>query len=72
MLAGPEEATVIGNLAVQALALGELASLDEARRVVRASFALDRRTSPAPSAAWSDARARFDRLTEAPQEAVSR
>ena len=38
-LAGPEEATLVGNLLVQAMALGEIASLAEAREVVRASFA---------------------------------
>src|SRR5919106_6610300 len=40
VLAGPEEATVIGNLAVQAFALGDVSSLEEARRVVRASVPL--------------------------------
>ena len=35
---GPVEATVVGNLLVQAIALGELGSLEEAREVVRASF----------------------------------
>ena len=39
VLAGPEEATLLGNLLVQAIALGEIASLEEAREVVRASFA---------------------------------
>ena len=39
VLAGPEEATVIGNLLVQAIALGELGSLADAREVVRRSFA---------------------------------
>ena len=38
VIAGPEEATLVGNLLVQAMALGELASLDEAREVVRRSF----------------------------------
>ena len=38
MLAGPEEATLVGNLLVQAMALGEIGSLREARDVVRASF----------------------------------
>jgi rhamnulokinase len=59
VLAGPEEATTIGNLLVQAIALGELSSLDEAREVVRASF------SPSvhePTADWREARARFDEL----------
>jgi rhamnulokinase len=68
VLAGPEEATLIGNLAVQALALGELASIDEARRVVRASFPLTR-YEPSDASAWADAYARFDEL--APEEALT-
>jgi hypothetical protein len=68
VLAGPEEATVLGNLAVQALALGELATLDEARGVVRASVELTA-YEPSGAAAWVDARARFDAL--APQEALT-
>ena len=38
VVAGPVEATAIGNLMVQALGLGEVGSLDEARQVVRNSF----------------------------------
>ena len=38
VIAGPVEATAIGNLMVQALGLGEVGSLDEARQVVRNSF----------------------------------
>ncbi len=34
VIAGPAEATVIGNIAVQMIALGELSSLEEARRVI--------------------------------------
>jgi rhamnulokinase len=68
VLAGPEEATVIGNLAVQAIALGELASLDEARRVVRTSFPLTL-YEPRAGDAWDDARARFAGL--ATQEALT-
>jgi sugar (pentulose or hexulose) kinase len=34
VLAGPVEATALGNVLVQALALGELADLSELRRVV--------------------------------------
>jgi rhamnulokinase len=72
VLSGPEEATVIGNLAVQALALGEVGSVDEARRVVRASIPLTP-YEPAAEPGWSEARARFDRLSvSAPQEAVTR
>jgi rhamnulokinase len=60
VLAGPEEATTIGNLLVQAMALGELGSLEDARAVVRASF------EPVvyePSEDWCEARARFDELS---------
>jgi len=58
VLAGPEEATLIGNLLVQAMALGELSSLEELREVVRASF--DQTVyEPTPSTGWQEARARF-------------
>jgi rhamnulokinase len=58
VLAGPEEATLIGNLLVQAMALGELSSLAELRDVVRASFA-QTVYEPTPSNRWRQARARF-------------
>ncbi len=61
VLAGPEEATLLGNLLVQAIALGEIASLAEARDVVRASFE-PTRYEPSPSAEWEDARGRFAQL----------
>jgi rhamnulokinase len=57
VVAGPAEATVIGNLVVQAIALGELASLEEARSVVRASFEQTVH-EPQDSAAWREARER--------------
>jgi rhamnulokinase len=58
VLAGPAEATVVGNLLVQALALGELSSVDEGRELVRASF-VQQRYEPASDAAWREARERF-------------
>jgi rhamnulokinase len=61
VLAGPEEATLLGNLLVQAMALGEIASLAEARDVVRASFA-PTTYEPVRSADWQEARERFARL----------
>jgi rhamnulokinase len=64
VLAGPEEATLIGNFLVQAMALGQISSLAEAREIVRASFPL-RTYEPAGSADWLDARERFARLTQA-------
>lgn len=38
---GPFEATVVGNALMQAVSLGELADLAEARRVIRASFDIE-------------------------------
>ena len=40
VLAGPAEATEVGNLVVQAIALGELSSVQEGRELVEASFPL--------------------------------
>jgi rhamnulokinase len=61
VLAGPEEATLLGNLLVQAIALGEIGSLAEARDVVHASFE-PATYEPAPSSAWQEARGRFAEL----------
>ena len=61
VVAGPEEATVVGNLLVQAIALGEISSLAEAREVVRASFE-PTTYEPARSAEWQEARGRFAQL----------
>jgi sugar (pentulose or hexulose) kinase len=58
VLAGPSEATAIGNLLMQALALGAVGSLDELRAVVRASFAPET-FLPADAPAWDDAYGRF-------------
>ena len=61
VLAGPDEATLAGNLLVQAMALGEIGSLAEARAVVRASFE-PVRYEPKLDSAWAEAR---DRLVAA-------
>jgi rhamnulokinase len=59
VLAGPAEATSIGNLVVQAMAVGELGSIGEARQLVERSF-------PArcfePAGDWAEPRTRFDAL----------
>jgi len=62
VVAGPVEATEVGNLLLQAITLGELASLEEARQVVRASFPLTT-YEPEDDARWREARARFHALT---------
>jgi rhamnulokinase len=74
VLAGPEEATLIGNLTLQAIALGELASVEEARDVVRASFEPEV-YEPAGDPAWEDAYARFAEIVRSrvhdPEEALT-
>lgn len=61
VVAGPVEATAIGNLLVQAMALGHVASLAEARAVVRRSFQ-PQVYEPGESAAWEAAYERYLRL----------
>jgi rhamnulokinase len=58
--AGPVEATASGNLCVQAIAAGELASIAEARELIARSFPV---TAYEPAGDWAEARARFNRLT---------
>lgn len=62
VVAGPGEATAIGNLLAQAMALGELDSLDSLRAVVRASFDT-REFMPEHAAVWEEAYGRFLALT---------
>ncbi len=57
--AGPEEATAIGNLMMQAIALGEVKDLKQAREIVAASFALKHYTPTADRAAWDEAFGKF-------------
>jgi rhamnulokinase len=61
VLAGPVEATAIGNLLVQAIGLGILGSLTEAREVVRNSFEV-RTYAPQESDRWEAPYQRFLRL----------
>jgi rhamnulokinase len=60
-LAGPAEATVIGNILVQAIALGHLPSLAAGRAVVSESFGLVR-FEPREARQWDAAWERFTRL----------
>jgi rhamnulokinase len=61
VIAGPAEATATGNILMQALANGRIASLSEAREIVRRSFDLVT-YEPRSSAGWDDAYARFLRV----------
>lgn len=58
VIAGPVEATVIGNALVQLIALGELRDLAEARQLVANMGGL-RRYEPQDTAAWDEAYGRF-------------
>lgn len=61
--AGPVEATAIGNLAVQAISMGELKDLDEAREMIRGSFEVKYyEPKLADKDMWDDAYARFKKL----------
>jgi rhamnulokinase len=60
--AGPAEATAIGNLVVQAIAAGELASVAEARALIARSFPV---ATHEPGGDWAEARARFRAMLDA-------
>ncbi len=61
--AGPVEATALGNVSMQMIAAGEIASLADARRIIRSSFAIkEYQPDTASRALWDDGYARFLRL----------
>ena len=62
VLAGPGEGTAIGNLLMQAMALGAVESLEQLREVVRESFEV-RSYQPQDCAQWDEAYGRFLSVT---------
>jgi rhamnulokinase len=63
VITGPVEATAIGNLLVQAVALGKVSSFEEAREVVRRSFEVNEfEPNPAARQAWDDASAKLNEI----------
>lgn len=63
VIAGPVEATAIGNVLVQAKGAGELSTLSEIREVVRNSFEVDEyEPAPDPTGSLAHARERFRKL----------
>ncbi|UCG26418.1 MAG: rhamnulokinase [Chloroflexota bacterium] len=58
VVAGPAEATVIGNALVQLITLGELADLGQARQAVAGTTEL-KRYEPRDRTAWDDAYGRY-------------
>jgi rhamnulokinase len=61
VLAGPVEATIFGNLVVQAWAAGEIGSLSEMRQVIRSSSPMTA-YEPRDSDTWEEAANRFERI----------
>ena len=62
VLAGPEEATAVGNLMAQAVALQALPSMAAAQPVIRQAFPI-RRFEPQNTPQWDEAYRRFRRIT---------
>ena len=57
----PEDATAMGNILVQAIALGQVSSLEEARRIVRESSRFE--TIQPSAVVWNTAFERLEKLT---------
>jgi rhamnulokinase len=56
VIAGPAEATAIGNIVTQMLAMGGIQSLEEGRAIIRTSFAEEIRAfTPQETSAWQSA-----------------
>lgn len=62
--AGPTEGSGIGNILVQYMALGDIADIWEARKIVRDSFPI-RTYEPEQNEAWQEAYGRFQRFLSA-------
>lgn len=62
VLAGPVEATAIGNIMSQLISLGRVADLKEARAVIRNSFPISEYT-PVNRASWDEAYNTFRHMT---------
>ncbi len=63
VVAGPVEATALGNIAMQMLATGAVSSLSEARRIIERSFPVERFEPKSPEA-WDAHYARFQDYVE--------
>jgi rhamnulokinase len=58
VVTGPVEATAIGNILMQMLAVGQISSLSEGRELVRRSFSVET-YQPQNEAAWTEAYQRY-------------
>ncbi len=62
VVAGPAEATAVGNILVQAMALGLVSSPAGMRRIIRESFPLESYRPAGPPAEWDAAYGRFRQI----------
>jgi rhamnulokinase len=63
VIAGPTEATSIGNIATQAIADGDLSNLAEARELVRNSFeVIEFKPDASAKAEWDEAYKKFQSI----------
>jgi len=58
VITGPVEATAVGNLLVQAIAMGDISSLADGRAIVKKSFDVET-YEPADTPAWDEAYERY-------------
>jgi rhamnulokinase len=63
VVAGPVEATAIGNMLVTTIALGEISNLEEGRAVVRESFDV-KHYEPKNVLAWEEAYGRYGKVLQ--------
>ena len=63
VVAGPSEATAIGNIIVQAIADGEISNVEQGRKVIKNSFEL-KEFDPCETLAWDVAYASFEKILE--------
>ena len=61
VIAGPVEATAIGNILIQSIAMGDITSLAEGRAIVRNSFEVES-YEPTDLSAWDEAYSRYKKL----------
>ncbi len=61
VVAGPVEATAIGNILIQAIAMGEISSLAEGKAMLKNSFDVEG-YAPKDSAAWDEAYAKYKKI----------
>ncbi len=67
VITGPEEATAVGNIVIQALGLGIIASIDAAQPILRENFPI-REYDPTETGPWNEAYERFRHLNPSLQD----